>query len=217
MDYDEAIRKDHRKFCTCYVDKLKDNQIFINTFCINEPIKPKSIKVLFLIFQFTLYFFINGLFYDEEYISKIYHLEKDTFFTMAERFFDNLIYAALAGIIINYIIEFFFIEEKKIKKILRIEKDNILILKYEMVKILKSIKTRYLLFIIISLIVSLIALVHTFCFNIVYFHTMPEWIAFSLIIILSMQILSFVICFLQTILRFISFKFKSEKLFNLSL
>ena len=217
MDYDEAIRKDHRKFCTCYVDKLKDNQIFINTFCINEPIKPKSIKVLFLIFQFTLYFFINGLFYDEEYISKIYHLEKDTFFTMAERFFDNLIYAALAGIIINYIIEFFFIEEKKIKKILRIEKDNILILKYEMVKILKSIKTRYLLFIIISLIVSLIALVDTFCFNIVYFHTMPEWIVFSLIIILSMQMLSFVICFLQTILRFISFKFKSEKLFNLSL
>ena len=36
---------------------------------------------------------------------------------MAERFFDNLIYSALAGIIINYIIEFFFIEEKKIKKI----------------------------------------------------------------------------------------------------
>ena len=217
MDFDEAIRKDHRKFCACYVDKLKDNQIIINTFCSDEPIKPKSIKVLFLIFQLDLYFFINGLFYDEEYISKIYHLEKDTFFTMAERFFDNLIYAALAGIIINYIIEFFFIEEKKIKKILKIEKDNILILKYEMVKILKSIKTRYLLFIIISLIVSLIALVHTLCFNIVYFHTMPEWIVFSLIIILSMQMLSFVICFLQTALRFISFKFKSEKLFNLSL
>jgi len=217
MDFDEAIRKDHRKFCACYVDKLKDNQIIINTFCSDEPIKPKSIKVLFLIFQLDLYFFINGLFYDEEYISKIYHLEKDTFFTMAERFFDNLIYAALAGIIINYIIEFFFIEEKKIKKILKIEKDNILILKYEMVKILKSIKTRYLLFIIISLIVSLIALVHTLCFNIVYFHTMPEWIVFSLIIILSMQMLSFVIYFLQTALRFISFKFKSEKLFNLSL
>ena len=167
--------------------------------------------------QVDLYFFINGLFYDEEYISKIYHLEKDTFFTMAERFFDNLIYAALAGIIVNYIIEFFFIEEQKIKKIMKIEKENILVLKYEVIKILKSIKLRYLLFIIISFIISLIALVHIFCFNIVYYHTMVEWIAFSLIIILLIQLGSFLICLLQTTLRFISFKFKSEKLFKLSL
>ena len=217
MDYDESIRKDHRKFCECYAEKLRDNQIIINTFWSDEAIRPKSIKIIFLILQIDLYFFINGLFYDEEYISKIYHLEKDTFFTMADRFFDNLIYAALAGIVINYIIEFFFIEELKIKKILKMEKDNILILKYEMIKIIKSIKTRYLLFIIISFIISLVSLVHIFCFNIVYYHTMKEWIGFSLIIILSIQIGSFLICFLQTALRFISFKFKSEKLFKLSM
>ena len=217
MDYDEAIRKDHRKFCESYTEKLKNDQIIINTFWSNEPIRPKSIKIIFLILQVDLYFFINGLFYDEEYISKIYHLEKDTFFTMAERFFDNLIYAALAGIVINYIIEFFFIEEQKIKKILKMEKDNILILIYEVIKILKSIKIRYLLFIIISFIISLISLVHIFCFNIVYYHTMKEWIAFSLIIILSIQIGSFLISLLQTVIRFISFKFKSEKLFKLSM
>ena len=217
MDYDEAIRKDHRKFCECYAEKLRDNQIIINTFWSDEAIRPKSIKIIFLILQIDLYFFINGLFYDEEYISKIYHLEKDTFFTMADRFFDNLIYAALAGIVINYIIEFFFIEELKIKKILKMEKDNILILKYEMIKIIKSIKTRYLLFIIISFIISLVSLVHIFCFNIVYYHTMKEWIAFSLIIILSIQIGSFLISLIQTVIRFISFKFKSEKLFKLSM
>ena len=136
---------------------------------------------------------------------------------MAERFFDNLIYAALAGVIINYIIEFFFVEEQKIKKILKMEKDNIFILKYEMIKILKSIKIRYLIFIIISFIITLIALIHIFCFNIVYYHTQAEWIVFSFIIILSIQLLSFAICFIQTALRFISFRFKSEKLFKLSL
>ena len=167
--------------------------------------------------QFNLYFFINGLFYDEEYISKIYHLEKDTFFTMAERFFDNLLYAAFAGIIINYIIEFFFIEEIKIKKILKMEKDESFIIKYEMINLLKSIRKRYFLFIIISFIISIIALIHIFCFNAVYYHTMKEWVAFSFIIILSIQLLSFLICFIQTSLRFISFKFKSEKLFKLSL
>ena len=50
MDYDEAIRKDHRKFGECFMDKLRDNQIIINTFCSDETIKPKSIKITFLIF-----------------------------------------------------------------------------------------------------------------------------------------------------------------------
>ena len=166
--------------------------------------------------QLDLYFFINGIFYNEEYISKIYHLEKDTILTMLSRLFDNLIYATLASIIINYIIEFYFIEEKKIKKILKVENKNTLVLKNELIKILKSIKTRYLLFIITSFIISLLSIFHILCFNIVYYHTMFEWIFFSVIIILSIQILSFLICFFQTCLRFISFKFKSEKLFKLS-
>ena len=86
-----------------------------------------------------------------------------------------------------------------------------------MIKILKSIKKRYLMFIIITFIISFISLVHIFCFNVVYYHTMKEWIVFSLIIILSIQIGSILVYLLQTALRFISFKFKNEKLFKLSL
>ena len=48
MDYEIAIRKDKRKFWNCYTEKLKDNQIIINIFFSNEPIKPKSIKIIFL-------------------------------------------------------------------------------------------------------------------------------------------------------------------------
>ena len=216
MDYDEAIRKDKRKFCKSYTDKLKDNQMIINTFFAYEPFKPKSIKLILLTLQISLYFFINGLFYDEDYISKIYHLEKETLSTLAERFFDNLFYAALAGIIINYIIEFFFIEESKIKKIIKMENKNILTLKFEVIKILKSIKLRYTLFIILSFTITIIALVHSLCFNIVYYHTMKEWLLFSLIIVISIQLATFLLYLLVTCLRFISFKVKSEKLFKLS-
>ena len=217
MDYDDAIRKDKRKFCECYKEKIMDNQIIVNLLCSYEPIRPKSIKIIFLILQIDLYFFINGLFYNEEYISNIYHLEKDTIFTMAERFFENLIYAALAGIITNYIIEFFFIEESKIKKIFKLNKDNILDFKIQINKIFKSIKRRYVFFIIISFIISLITLVHISCFNIVYNHTMVEWLIFSLIIIVSIQIGTFLICLVQTALRCIGLRCKSEKLYKLSL
>ena len=44
-----------------------------------------------------------------------------------------------------------------------------------------------------------------------------EWLIFSLLIILSVQILSLLASLAETILRFLSFRFKSEKLFKLSL
>ena len=216
MDYDESIRKDHRKFCEFFVDKLKHEQIFLNTFYSNEPIKPRAIKIILLIFQLNIYLFVNGLFYDEEYISKIYHLEKDTFITKAERFVDKFIYTAFSSIIISYIVEFIFIDEMKIKRILKYEKDNIIKLKYEINQILKSIKLRYLFFIILAFIISLFSLIHIACFNIVYYHIMKEWIIFSVVIILSIQIGTVLLSFLQTCLRFLSYKFKNEKLFKLS-
>ena len=216
MDYDEAIRKDHRKFCEFFSDKLKNELIFLNTFCSYEPIKPRSIKIILFILQINLYLFVNGLFYDEEYISKIYHLEKDTFISVVERLIDKFIYTAFASIVISYIIEFIFIDELKIKRILIFEKDNIFRLKYEIIKILKSIKKRYLLFIILTFLISLFSLVHIACFNIVYYHIMKEWLFFSTIIILLIQIGTFLLCLLQTCSRFIGFKFKSEKLFKLS-
>ena len=216
MDYDEAIRKDHRKFCGFFINKIKSEQIFLNTFCLNEPIKPRAIKIILLIFQLNIYLFVNGLFYDEEYISEIYHLEKDTFITMAERFVDKFIYIAFSSIIVNYIIEFFFIDEIKIKQILKFERNDIFRLKYEIIKLLKSIKLRYLFFIILIFIFSFFSLIHIACFNIVYYHIMKEWFIFSVVIILSLQIGTFLLNLLQTILRFLSYKFKNEKLFKLS-
>ena len=44
-----------------------------------------------------------------------------------------------------------------------------------------------------------------------------EWIKSSIIIIIIMQILSLLECLLETIIRFISFKCKSEKIYKLSL
>ena len=216
MDYDETIRKEKRKFCECFLEKLKNEQIIINTFYSIEPIKPRAIKIVLLVLNINLYFFVNGLFYNDNYISKVYHLKKDTFSTKAERFLDNLIYTTFAGIVFNFIIEFFFIEEIKLKRILKFEKDNISSLKNEMNKILKSIKVRCIFFVILTLIISFLTLIHIACFNIVYRHIMTEWIIFSLIIVLLIQIATFLFCLFQTGMRFMSLKCKSEKLFKLS-
>ena len=44
MDYDNAIKIDKRKFCEYFYYKLKVNQITLNTFYLDEPLRPKPIK-----------------------------------------------------------------------------------------------------------------------------------------------------------------------------
>ena len=217
LDYNDAIKKDKREFCNYFRDKLKSNQIILNTFCFEEPFKPRSIKLLLFIVDIDLYFFVNGLFYNEEYVSEIFHLEEDSFYNAFERFMGNFFYAALVGVIVNYIIEFFFIEEKKIKGILKREKDNLYILKFEIVQVIKDIRKRLIYFIVISYLITIFSWYHISCFNNVYPHMKNEWLIFSIIIIFLMQILSILACFIETILRFISFKYKSEKIYKLSL
>ena len=216
MDYDEALRRDNRKFCRYYWDKMQANQILINTFYFKEHLKPRPIKFILLALQIDLYFFINGLFYNEEYVKKIFDLQEDTLSKAFLRFMDNLFYAFLVGVIINYIIEFFFIEEKKLRVTLKREKDNILILKYEMIQIIKDIHHRYITFIIITFVILIFTWYHLYCFNNIYPHMQKEWLVFSVLIILSVQILSILASLLETILRFLSFRFKSEKLYKLS-
>ena len=63
-----------------------------------------SIKIILLALQVELYFFINGLFYNEEYVTKKFEIEKDIFGNQTWRFLDNLFYAFLVGAVINYVI-----------------------------------------------------------------------------------------------------------------
>ena len=217
MDYDDALRRDKRKFCHYFWDKLQSNQILINAFYYTEPLKPRAIKFMLLALQIDLYFFVNGLFYNEEYVKKIFDLKEDTLSKKFLRFTDNLFYAFIVGVITNYIIEFFFIEEKKLRVTLKREKDNILILKYEMIQIIKDINKRYVSFSIVCFVIGIFTWYHIYCFNNVYPHMQEEWLIFSILIIVSVQILSLLASLAETILRFLSFRFKSEKLFKLSL
>ena len=54
-----------------------EKQIFINTFFNYDPFRPLSIKIILLFLNLILYMCVNGLFYGEDAISKIYHIEGD--------------------------------------------------------------------------------------------------------------------------------------------
>ena len=216
MEYDDAIKYDKRSFCLFYWERLKEKQMIINTFCNNEYLKPITVKLLLLLLNIDLYFIVNGLFYNEEYISNLFHsTEEETFFSFLKRSVERIVYATIVGVIIKAIIGFIFIEEKKIKKMFIREKENFMKLKYEMFKVIKSIKIRFIIFVILCFIIAILSFYYVNCFNNVYPGVKNEWIKSSIVIIVIMQLLPIVLAFIEAILRVLSFKCKSEKMFEL--
>ena len=72
------------------------------------------------ILDLDLYLFINGLFFNEEYISEIFKIEKeDNFFTFIPRSIDRLFYSTVVGVIVGFFIDFFLLMKKKLKVYLK--------------------------------------------------------------------------------------------------
>ena len=117
LEYDDAIVKDHRTFCEYLMECLKEKQMIAFTFIASDPIKIRIIKIMLFILNFILYFVVIGLFYSEDYIKQLYHLDdkKERFFSYITRSIDKFIYTTLVSIIIGYIVDCFFLEEKKLK------------------------------------------------------------------------------------------------------
>ena len=215
MEYDDAIKLDKRTFCEFFDKKLKEKQIIMNTFYYNEKLRPKSIKIILFLLNIDLYFVINGLFFNEEYISQLFNSnEKETFFSFLSRSISRFFYSILVGFIVGTIIDCIFIEEKKVRRIFIREKEEPLQLKYEIYQTVKSIKNRYVIFIFLCIFISMISWYYISCFNNTYPGVKSEWIKSSIVIIIIMQFLSLLIVLLQSILRSLSFYYKSEKLYK---
>ena len=142
--------------------------------------------------------------------------ENENFFSFLPRSIDRLIYTTLVSIIIGIITDFFFVDENKIKGIFRRDKNNINILKQNMAELMQSMKKRYISFIIIVSIILIISFIYLLCFNYVYPYSQTEWIKSSIAIMIIMQILSILKCFLEISLRYLSYKLNSEKLYKIS-
>jgi hypothetical protein len=216
MEYDDAIKKDHRTFCEYFGENLKENQIIANTFIAYDPIKPRTIKIILFNLNLILYFVINGLFISESYIIELYNLgdKEENFFSFLPRSIERLFYTTVVSLIIGYITSFFFLEEQKVKGIFKRDIDDKIILKQNINELIKTLKQRYISFIIFVFIILIISLYYILCFNYVYPKTQIEWVKSSIAIIIIIQLLSILKILLEAILRFLSFICESEKLFQ---
>ena len=217
MEFDDAIVVDKRKYLEHFTECLKEEQMIAHTFIADDLLKPRSVKIIVFILNVILYFVVNGFFFSESVISELYELDEDdeNFFSYFPRSIERIIYCTLVSIVIGIITDFFFIEEKKFKGLLKREKENPAILKQKIAELIKNIKIRNFAFIITASIILLFSFIYLLSFNHVYPYSQVEWIKSSITIIIIMQILSTLKCFLESSIRFLSFKLKSEKLYKI--
>ena len=217
QEFEDIIQQDKRKFKEYFSEALNEKQLFLNTFNVQDNFRPTSLKMVIFILTLILYMFINALFYGDDEISEIYHVEgEDPFFGFLPRSKTRYIYSIIVGTIVGLIIGLFFVEEKRMKKIFIREKKNIVNLKVQISKLSKEIVIRYIAFLIFVLVLFILLSIYFLCFNYVYPHTQKDWVKSSIFLIIIMQMLSILVSLLETILRFLAFKYKSEKLFKLS-
>ena len=218
MEFDDAVAKDKRKYCEHMRENLIEDQLITAAFIAEDPIKPRTIKIMVFILHLIFYFVINGLFFSESFISELYNAneEDENFFSYLPRSIDKIIYTTLVSVVIGIITGFFFVDEKKLKGIFRREKGDIKILKQKVIEFMKDLKRRYIAFIIVASFILIISFFYLLCFNYVYPYSQIEWIKSSITIFIIMQILSLLKCILETSMRFLSYKFNSEKLYKIS-
>jgi hypothetical protein len=218
MEFDDAIHKDKRTYCEHMKENLIEDQLITAAFVAEDPLKPRSIKIMVFILNVILYFVVNALFFSEEVISEIYNSneEDEHFFSYLTRSIDKIIYTTLVGVVVNIITDFFFVDEKKLKGILRRERDNPKILKQKVREFMNDLKKRYIAFICVVSIILVISFIYLLCFNYVYPHTQIEWIKSGITIFIFMQTLSLLKCILETSMRILSYKLNSEKLYKIS-
>ena len=216
-DFDDVVEKEKRPFCKYFCEKFKMNQIFINTFYINDPFRPKSLKTLVLIMMIELYFVINAIFYNEDYLSDLFNSnKKEKWYSFIPRRFNEFIYTSAVSSIIYYFVGYVFVEEEKIKKIFRRNKDSEIKMKYEISVLVKDIEIKFRILIILCFLLSVVCFVYISCFNNVYPCIKMEWIKSSLFILALMQIINLFCTLLECIFRYLSIKCNSEKIFKLS-
>lgn len=218
MDYDDAIFEEKRGFWKYFIERIKSKHILINSFFIVDHIQPKSIKILLFLMQIDLYFLINAMLFNEDYISEIFNSdEEETFFSFVPRSINRYIYTTFVGTILNYFIKCFFIKEKKFIRILIRSETNSVALNNELFIFTEKLKKFYLIFVICCMIIIIFSLYYISCFNNIYQYSKREWIISSFAFILVTQILYVCATFLETIFRYLSFKFESDKIYKFSL
>ena len=207
FDYKEAIIFNKISYLKMYWSFLSDSQIILGTIFNNNDLDLFTIKLSFLVFTFQISFFLNALFYYDEYISDAYHNDG------VLDFFSGLpksIYSFISALLINNLLKILSSSKSELFKIIRKNHNFHEYIKIINIKLAKLRKKLIIYFILIYLLQSFF-LYYVSVFCAVYKYSQKYWLLESF----GIDFLSSLIgCIFLALLRYISIKNRIKCLYR---
>ena len=204
MNYNEALKHDHRSFFEFYFSLLKTKHLLITLFETRDY-NARIIKIFLLFFSFSSCYAINGLFFDDDTMNKIYE-EKGTFNLIAQ--LPPILYSTIIGYIFDFLLTYFALSEDDIVE-LKQEKEIKIIGKRKN-EILKGLHIKFILFYIISFLLLILFWYYIGCFCAVYNNTQYHLLKDTLISFATSFGTPFALYIVPPIFRILALKKKSK-------
>ena len=166
LSYELALQCDKRTYCEYYISLLKSKHSLIFSFFNNTDYNPKIIKMDLFFISFAGYYAINGLFFNDDTMHKIY--ESKGKYNL-EYNIPKILYSSLISMILNKILtllalsnsDIFNFKQNKNKKNIGKRKNNLW----------NKLKIKYILYYIISSIFILFFWYYISMFGAIYKNT----------------------------------------------
>ena len=184
LEYKLALTYDKRKYCQYYLSLLKTKHAFVFTFFNNTDYNSKIIKIDLFLFNFTLFYIINALFFDDDTMHKIYK-NKGTFDIISQ--LPQIIYSFIISSLFSYILEMLALTEGVILELKKIKTK--IEFNRKILRVNNTIKIKFLVYFIISsvFLVSFWYFISMFCA--IYVNTQIH--------LIKDTVLSFVLSFIE--------------------
>ena len=212
FSYNEALKYDKRKFCDYYISLLKTKHPLLFSFCPIKYYNSIIIKIDIFFLSFSIYYFINALFFDEKTIHKIYE-EKGIYNFIY--LIPHIMYSFITSHFLITIIKYFSLSERNICEIKREKKNEVSNDKTS--KVRKCLIIKYIFFFILSILFLLFLWFYLSSFGAVYQNTQIYLIKNALISFGFSLLYPFFINFIPGVFRIYSLKDSKRKcIYNIS-
>ena len=212
LRYEEALIYDKRFFMRMYFSFLQESQIIVNTFFSKNYLDLFVIKLSFLTFTFQISFFLNALFYTEDYISEAYHNNGVLEFISS---LPKSIYSFIVTLIITNLLRKLSNSKSELMRIIFEQRNTENYINLINIKLLKLRKKLVIYFILIVLL-GLFFLYYVTAFCAVYCNSQKFWLVGCVESFALDSLVTLIVCMFITLFRYVSIKKAIKYLYILS-
>ena len=212
MEFNEALEQDKRGLIRIYWSYLVDSQIILGTFFTENYLDLLIIKLSFLMFTFQISFFLNALFYTDEYISNAYHNEGTLdFYSGLPKSF----YSFIATSITTNLLKMLSNSKNELLKVIKNRKkeDNFINVVNNKIK---KLSYKLIIYFISLFILGLFFFYYVSAFCAVYTHSQKYWFIGCLESFAIDTLFNFFLCIIIATLRYIAIQNEKKLLYSIA-